>query len=118
VKVTGEEYIRMMELIKRVTVLEVLLLAIRVDMHRIGRFPLKLGEGWRHLMRWSEEKTEGLLREARKELAAMGAKIVSVNQTGSHREVTVRWRGFIYREKWLNPWLKAESHLCLQKLWE
>jgi hypothetical protein len=113
VKESSEEYRHFLETLKEAVVLDVLSGAILSDRRDLLSCPLKLRESWIRVVDFLNVKIQAKLAAARKELRQIDAWIIETRQMTEHREVSCRWKGYIYREKWLNEWLKAE---CIRQM--
>ncbi|PTX58312.1 hypothetical protein C8P63_11760 [Melghirimyces profundicolus] len=111
------EYERFSEQVKRLILLEVLLLVLRRDRARLEELPLKTR---RALIRWLSRTTEQVRRElveTRMELFRLGGRIVEVRQCRDCREVRARFKGYVYTMRYLNGWLRSECEDFLLRSW-
>jgi hypothetical protein len=107
VMISGDEYESFLALVKRIAILEVLALVLQADYRRIADSPFKLKEIWLDQIKQMLDRLTEKESESRKALRRM-AGLIAVKQTPSHREVEAELKGFQYKEKLLNEWLKVE----------
>jgi len=112
-RVSNEEYARILELVKQYVVVEVLVLALQADRKRLSEAPLKLKEAWiavvdRLLLQAAER-----MRRLKKEMEAHRCRIRETVQKPGYREVTWELKGMEIKDKWLNEWLTMECFAML-----
>ncbi|SEM71208.1 hypothetical protein [Lihuaxuella thermophila] len=115
--VSPGEYHQFLFLVKRITVLQVLLLVLRVDLERLSAAPIKMKEVWVKLLSNTTAQLEEALSDAFRQLKQLGGRIVEVKQTEHSRNITSQFRGYLYQDRLLNEWIKKECTEILESCW-
>ncbi len=115
--VSPGEYHQFLFLVKRIAVLEVLLLVLQLDRKRISSAPVKMRGLWIKLLSQTIRKLEKVLFDASSELKHLGGRILEVRQTEHSRNITTLFRGYLYEDKLLNEWIKKECLRILESCW-
>ncbi|WP_380704333.1 hypothetical protein [Salinithrix halophila] len=112
-----EEYQDFAGQVKRVILLEVLESVLRLDGRQLEEPRLKL---WRLMRRWLGDTLEWVqseLSDTRRFLRQTGGEIIRVRQLEDCREVTAKFRGFIYTQRYMNEWIRSECEEVLYSYW-
>lgn len=115
--VSPGEYHQFLFLVKRIAVLEVLLLVLQLDRERISAAPIKMKEVWLKLLSQTMEQLEEALLDTSQQLKQLGGRILDVKQTEHSRNITSLFRGYRYQDKLLNEWIKKECVQILESCW-
>lgn len=112
-----EEYRDFARLVKKVTLLDVLERALRVDHLTVTRTPFKLRRPIERQFEKIKLQVERDLIAARRSLREMGGEIIEVQQLKDVREVKARFRGFLYTQSYMNELLRGECERLLSTYW-
>jgi hypothetical protein len=112
-----EEYNQFADLVKKLVILDVLARALQIDQQGMEQLPLKLGRVWKETMADAIRRVERERVQCRRQLRQCGGHIVEVRQWVDAREVQARFRGFFYRQRFDNEWLRSECEEWLRSYW-
>lgn len=112
-----DEYRLFARSVRRVVLMDVLYRALQYDMRQLEAQTFKLKQSFLRCLSHISMQVERERQGAKRQLRQCGGQIIEVKQKRDYREVRARFRGFIYTQRFLNEWIKAECEDWLVRLW-
>lgn len=110
-----QEYADFARLVKSLVILNIMIRTIDFDVEVIQHSNAKLSRAYGDILDYVRKQLEKEMRQVKRSIRETGGTIVNEIQLHYAREVHAKFRGFHYKERYLNDILRAE---CEEKLRE
>ncbi|EGL81658.1 hypothetical protein CathTA2_2844 [Caldalkalibacillus thermarum TA2.A1] len=108
-----KEYQLFTELLKRYTVLHILLKVIPLEVQELRHSRLKLSRLYCRMLERVHGRVEQDIKLLRRQMAELGGHIISEEQEKTFRRVTAKFRGYLYQQRYANDVLRGECEELL-----